>query len=188
MPSLKCSSRRRRGGTLRCGRELALRPDACFPTACLSKNPSSAGAPTRRRPLREQRMKTFYTVRDVEDMHASGTTEIRIHDDVVLTDVAREKAVALGMRLTPVDAPPSRREGSGGTTGDPPTSPPPRGRHFFALRLAAQGAPIHRRYGRQNQSGGRSPVGDSQIRRRAGPRHSAGHGQARKMSAALFLS
>ena len=70
-------------------------------------------------------MKTFYTVRDVEDMHASGTTEIRIHDDVVLTDVAREKAVALGMRLTPVDAPPSRREGTGGTTGDPPTSPPP---------------------------------------------------------------
>ncbi|MEE4112952.1 MAG: hypothetical protein V2I40_09075 [Desulfobacteraceae bacterium] len=48
-------------------------------------------------------MKTFYTVRDIEDMHAAGVAEIDIHDDVVLTDVAREKAIALGLRLIPVE-------------------------------------------------------------------------------------
>ncbi len=48
-------------------------------------------------------MKTFYTVRDIEDMHASGVVEIETHDDVVLTDVAREKAIALGMHLNPVE-------------------------------------------------------------------------------------
>lgn len=36
-------------------------------------------------------------------MHAAGVVEIETHDDVVLTDVAREKAIALGMRLKPVE-------------------------------------------------------------------------------------
>jgi len=44
-------------------------------------------------------MKTFYTERDVEDMHAQGVTEIEVDDDVVLTDLAREKATELGMGL-----------------------------------------------------------------------------------------
>ena len=48
-------------------------------------------------------MKQFYTVRDIEDMHAAGVVDIETHDDVVLTDVAREKAIALGMHLTPVE-------------------------------------------------------------------------------------
>jgi len=69
-------------------------------------------------------MKTFFTVRDIEDMHAAGTTEILTHDDVVLTDVAREKAIALGMRLTPVDNPPARQEtGHRGKGGPPAPSP-----------------------------------------------------------------
>ena len=33
-------------------------------------------------------MKTFYTVRDIEDMFAAGVREIETHDDVVVTDVA----------------------------------------------------------------------------------------------------
>ncbi len=48
-------------------------------------------------------MKIFYTVRDIEDMHAAGVVRIDIHDDVVLTDVAREKAVALGMAFNAVE-------------------------------------------------------------------------------------
>ncbi|MFQ5577363.1 MAG: hypothetical protein ACE5G8_10300 [Anaerolineae bacterium] len=47
-------------------------------------------------------MKTFYTVRDIEDMHAAGVTEVEVDDDVVLTDLAREKAIALGIRLKTV--------------------------------------------------------------------------------------
>ncbi|HSM75817.1 MAG TPA: hypothetical protein VK852_14325 [Desulfobacterales bacterium] len=58
-------------------------------------------------------MKTFYTVRDIEDMHAAGVAEIEIHDDVVLTDVAREKAIALGMSLRPAKVDDSVRQGGG---------------------------------------------------------------------------
>lgn len=43
-------------------------------------------------------MKTFYTERDIADMHAAGVTEIEVDDDVVLTDLAREKAIALGVK------------------------------------------------------------------------------------------
>lgn len=56
--------------------------------------------------------KTFYTERDIEDMHARGVTRIEVHDDVVLTDLARERALKLGVRLErvkphvhPADAP-----------------------------------------------------------------------------------
>ena len=56
--------------------------------------------------------KTFYTERDIEDMHARGVTSIAMHDDVVLTDLARERALKLGVRLErvkpsahPADAP-----------------------------------------------------------------------------------
>jgi hypothetical protein len=44
-------------------------------------------------------MKTFYTERDISDMHANGVTEIEIDDDVVLTELAREKAIALGLKM-----------------------------------------------------------------------------------------
>lgn len=46
--------------------------------------------------------KTFYTERDIEEMYARGVTSIDIHDDVVLTDLARERALKLGMRLARV--------------------------------------------------------------------------------------
>ena len=47
-------------------------------------------------------MKQFYTERDIEEMVQAGVTELEINDDVVVTDVAREKATALGLRLKPV--------------------------------------------------------------------------------------
>jgi hypothetical protein len=46
-------------------------------------------------------VKTFYTARDIEDMVASGVTELEFDDDVVLTDIARETATALGLQLKP---------------------------------------------------------------------------------------
>ena len=56
--------------------------------------------------------KTFYTERDIEDLFARGVTSIDMHDDVVLTDLARERALKLGVRLLrvkpgvhPADAP-----------------------------------------------------------------------------------
>ena len=46
--------------------------------------------------------KTFYTERDIEDLANQGITSLIIHDDIVLTDLAREKANHLGIAL--VDA------------------------------------------------------------------------------------
>ncbi len=53
--------------------------------------------------------KTFYTERDIEDLHARGVVSIDVHDDVVLTDLARERALKLGVRLMRVkqSAPPA---------------------------------------------------------------------------------
>jgi hypothetical protein len=43
--------------------------------------------------------KTFYTERDIEDLSKRGVISLIIDDDVVLTDVARDKAMHLGMEL-----------------------------------------------------------------------------------------
>ncbi|MBM4423425.1 MAG: hypothetical protein FJ030_08530 [Chloroflexi bacterium] len=44
-------------------------------------------------------MKTFYTERDIVDMAARGVMALDVDDDVVLTDLAREKALSLGVRI-----------------------------------------------------------------------------------------
>ncbi len=56
-------------------------------------------------------MKIFYTERDIEEMHATGVTHIEISDNIVLTDLAREKAQNLGFSMV-----------TGGSTAT--TSPP----------------------------------------------------------------
>lgn len=43
--------------------------------------------------------KTFYTERDIEDLSKRGVISLIIDDDVVLTDIARDKAMRLGMEL-----------------------------------------------------------------------------------------
>ena len=43
--------------------------------------------------------KRFYTERDIEDMAARGEMSLAISDDVVLTELAFEKAGRLGVRL-----------------------------------------------------------------------------------------
>ncbi|GAB4580258.1 MAG: hypothetical protein Fur0022_29970 [Anaerolineales bacterium] len=52
--------------------------------------------------------KTFYTERDIEDLARRGVMSIHVTDDVVLTEIAREKAERLGVALIrAVDTPPS---------------------------------------------------------------------------------
>lgn len=43
--------------------------------------------------------KTFYTERDIEDMARRGVMSVVINSDVVLTELAREKAERLGVKL-----------------------------------------------------------------------------------------
>lgn len=46
--------------------------------------------------------KTFYTERDIDELQARGVTSLDVHDDVVLTDLARERALKHGLRLNRV--------------------------------------------------------------------------------------
>lgn len=43
--------------------------------------------------------KTFYTERDIEDLSKRGVISLAVDDDVVLTDLARDKAMRLGIEL-----------------------------------------------------------------------------------------
>lgn len=55
--------------------------------------------------------KTFYTERDVEDLVASGVTSLEVTDEVVLTDLARDRAAEIGLTLVRQhDTPPSAPE------------------------------------------------------------------------------
>jgi len=52
--------------------------------------------------------KTFYTERDIEDLARRGVTSVTVTDEVVLTELAREKAERLGVVLIREhDTPPS---------------------------------------------------------------------------------
>ncbi len=52
--------------------------------------------------------KTFYTERDIEDLARRGVTSVSMTEDVVLTELAREKAERLGVALLREhDTPPS---------------------------------------------------------------------------------
>jgi len=43
--------------------------------------------------------KTFYTERDIEDLFKQGIQSLQVSDDVVLTELAYEKAQKLGFKL-----------------------------------------------------------------------------------------
>jgi hypothetical protein len=55
--------------------------------------------------------KTFYTERDIEDLAKRGVISLVEDDDVVLTDIARDKAMRLGIEIVhEIDQPPSAPE------------------------------------------------------------------------------
>ena len=53
--------------------------------------------------------KTFYTEKDIEDLFNSGTRSLQVDNDVILTELAYEKAKRLGLQLISdaADNPPS---------------------------------------------------------------------------------
>jgi len=55
--------------------------------------------------------KIFYTERDIEDLAKRGVISLLEDDDVVLTDLARDKAIRLGIEIVhEIDQPPSAPE------------------------------------------------------------------------------
>ena len=72
-------------------------------------------------PGKEQTMpKEFYTERDIEDMWKRGVMSLQIGDEVVLTDLAYEKAQRLGMQLL---RPPSAQREPEMRPSEPPAAP-----------------------------------------------------------------
>ncbi|MCE5334552.1 MAG: hypothetical protein LLG06_08155 [Desulfobacteraceae bacterium] len=49
--------------------------------------------------------KVFYTERDIDDLHEKGVASLDLHDNVVLTDLARDRAARLGIRLRRLQPP-----------------------------------------------------------------------------------
>ena len=47
--------------------------------------------------------KTFYTERDIDDLYARGVTSLDVDDNIVLTDLARERMFKHGMRVNRLD-------------------------------------------------------------------------------------
>lgn len=81
--------------------------------------------------------KVFYTQADIEDMVRRGVTSLAVNDNVVLTDLAYEKAVRLGLTLVrdQPDNPP-------GAPVRPYLSQPPSHRPMEAISgRAASGVP-----------------------------------------------
>ncbi len=55
--------------------------------------------------------KEFFTERDIEDLFKRGTISLEVSDDIVLTELAFEKAQSLGLKLITKNAkPPSAPE------------------------------------------------------------------------------
>jgi hypothetical protein len=50
--------------------------------------------------------KEFYTERDIEDLVKRGTTSLQLSDDMVLTELAYEKAQRLGLTLVSANTKP----------------------------------------------------------------------------------
>lgn len=69
-------------------------------------------------------MKTFYSLEDIETLAAQGVRELVVDEDAVLTDLARDAAAQLGVRLVSkgsvaaapkgFTSPPAVTPGSGG--------------------------------------------------------------------------
>ncbi|OQY28922.1 MAG: hypothetical protein B6243_11610 [Anaerolineaceae bacterium 4572_5.2] len=69
--------------------------------------------------------KTFYTERDIEDFARQGVRSLDVDEDVVLTDLARDKARRLGIELVrPHDKPPAAPERPYIATPSPSASSP----------------------------------------------------------------
>ena len=47
----------------------------------------------------ERNVKTFYSAQDIETLVAQGVRELATDEDTVLTDLARERAAQLGLKL-----------------------------------------------------------------------------------------
>ncbi len=68
--------------------------------------------------------RTFYTERDIEELAKRGVHEIQVNDEVYLTDLAREKMEALGIKARTIGASVTPAMPGSGSAASPVTSGP----------------------------------------------------------------
>jgi hypothetical protein len=85
--------------------------------------------------------KVFYTERDIEDLARQGVTSLTVTDDVVVTDLAREKARRLGVALV------SERDSQQAGSSAKPRVPvaPPSAAKMHAMLAAPSGSELEAR-------------------------------------------
>jgi hypothetical protein len=84
--------------------------------------------------------KEFYTEKDIEDLYRSGVSSLVVNDDVVVTDLGREKAMKLGFELVREhDQPPSAPIRPYITKDTSPTAAPPAS-HISAPQVTPKAA------------------------------------------------
>ena len=96
--------------------------------------------------------KTFYTDRDIQDLYQRGVTSLVVSDEIVVTDLAREKAMKLGFELVrehdqPQDAPIRpyiTKQTSPSAMAAQPSGPPQKGSSKQDLQERVQKAVIAR--------------------------------------------
>ncbi len=84
-------------------------------------------------------MKTFYSAQEIEDLARQGVRELLVDDRVVLTDLARQMAGQLGLRL--VTAPPTGVQAVAQVPGPASTHPAPNGTAYSVPAPAAMPLP-----------------------------------------------
>jgi hypothetical protein len=104
-------------------------------------------------------MKTFYSAEDIENFADQGQREIRIDENTVLTDMAKQTAHMLGIRIT--------EKSAGSSPGNfTPASPqsPGRTRAFSGKPKGCQRRPANKSATTPSPSGGQSsPVVDKLV-------------------------
>ncbi len=77
--------------------------------------------------------KTFYTERDIDDLYARGVTSLDVDDNIVLTDLARERMFKHGMRVNRLD----QKNSPSPAVAPPPPPPAPVSQEALVQRIKA---------------------------------------------------
>ena len=106
-------------------------------------------------------MKTYYSAQDIEALAAQGVRELVVDENTVLTDLARETAAQLGVKLVAPGRPVGRRQRLAATqSAAAPVSRAASPRAASTVRRPAAG---RRRCRRSAESAGNSPVVDELV-------------------------
>jgi hypothetical protein len=103
-------------------------------------------------------VKTYYSAQDIEALAAQGVRELVVDENSVLTDLARDAAVQLGVRLVAPGRPPTA-----GSASAPKAAAPSGGKPRGCQHGPLSGSPAVGAAAAPTKSAGNSPVMDELV-------------------------